>query len=121
MIFFISFRTCDHKSSGIDYKSYKDLDNLFNSSKNNNELKEILTKARMHERKCPLHFKKEHLKPENCEDEFNLALENGKIVLYETKRDHKPHADHEFCLYFNKNSNLGAEVCRFDKDSYKFK
>ena len=114
---------CDHQSSGIDYKSYTILDNVFNSSKNNEELKNILSKARPHERKCPLHFKKEHLKPGGkCEDDFSLDLENDKIVLYESKRQqNKPYAEDEFCLYFNDNSNLGADICRFDRDSYKFK
>ena len=86
-------------------------------------MKNILTKARLHERKCPLHFKKVHLKPGGkCEDDFSLDLKNDKIVLYESKRQqNKPYAEHEFCLYFNDNSNLGADICRFDRDSYKFK
>ena len=81
----------------------------------------MVPKARIHERTCPLHFKKEHLKPGKCEDEFILNLKNEKIVLYETKSPKMPHSDNEFCLYFNNNSNLGADVCRFDRDSYKFK
>ena len=57
-----------------------------------------------------------------CENDFSLDLENDKIVLYESKRQqNKPYAEHEFCLYFNDNSNLGADICRFDRDSYKFK
>ena len=85
-------------------------------------MKNILTKARLHERKCPSHFKKEHLKPSGrCEDDFSLDFLNEKIVLYDKRKQDKPYSEHEFCLYFNDNSNLGADICRFDRDSYKFK
>ena len=125
---FLTFRTCDFNPSTLNSDQNNTIKNAIILDGPLN-LDKAPAKERSHEENCPEGYRKNIIDPEkNCKQKFQLKRrsENGEATINLFMQDNEKYFDeNKFCISWNKNGKLTAEVCMKkdlrDNEKDKFK